>query len=186
MSTPLRFTVSDLELLPEDGKRYEIIDGELHVSTQPHWQHQYVSTRIVISFDRWDPDSERGVLIPAPGLIFAPDQAVAPDVVWISRARFDQVVGPDGKLHAAPDLVVEILSPGAANEQRDRELKLELYSRYGVREYWLVDWRRQTLDVYRREQDALALAVRLSAEDSLTSPLLPGFAVLVRALCATP
>ncbi|MBI3967162.1 MAG: Uma2 family endonuclease [Chloroflexi bacterium] len=186
MSTPLRFTVSDLELLPEDGNRYEIIDGVLHVSTQPDWHHQYVGDQLIRALFVWDPRQERGVPISAPGLILAPDQAVAPDLVWINRDRFASVVGPEGKLHAAPDLVVEILSPGAANAQRDRELKLELYSRFRVREYWIVDWRTPTLEVYRRDQAALTLVATLSAEERLTSPLLPGFTVLVRDLCATP
>ena len=55
-------------------------------------------------------------------------------MVWISRERFAAALEPDGKLHAAPDLVVEVLSPGSTNERRDRQAKLKLYSRRGVRE----------------------------------------------------
>lgn len=71
--------------------------------------------------------------------------------------------------------MVEVLSPGPANEQRDRELKLSLYSRQGVQEYWIVDWQAQVVQVYRREQAALQLAATLFVGDVLTSPLLPGF-----------
>ncbi|MBI3967577.1 MAG: Uma2 family endonuclease [Chloroflexi bacterium] len=186
MSTSMRFTVSDLELLPDDGKRYEVIDGELYVSTTPDWRHQLLGTQLGRQLLNWDPGFQYGMPIIAPGLIFAPDQAVEPDVVWVSRERIGTVVGDDGKLHAAPDLVVEILSPGTANQQRDRELKLKLYSRYGVREYWIVDWRDESVQIYRREQTALTLVSTVTADETLTSPLLPGFAVTVRELCARP
>jgi Uma2 family endonuclease len=188
VSTELRFTVSDLELLPLplDDTRYELVDGELYVSRQPHWQHQRTCDQAVRVFDRWDPDERRGVLLSAPGLIFSREDAVAPDLVWISRERFARVVHADGKLHAAPDLVVEVLSPGRENEERDREIKLRLYSRRGVREYWIVDWQAAMVAVYRRENVALELVATLTADDPLTSPLLPGFGCPVRDLCAAP
>jgi Uma2 family endonuclease len=71
--------------------------------------------------------------------------------------------------------MIEVLSPWSLNERRDREAKLKLYSRRGVDEYWIVDWRERTVDVYRREGAALLLAEHLSGEDRLTSPLLPDF-----------
>lgn len=186
MSAPLHFTVADLELLADDGNRYEIIEGELYVSRQPDWQHQLVSTRIVAEIWAWDPSAERGVPISAPGVIFASDEAVVPDIVWVSRERFLRVVGADGKLHAAPELVIEILSAGEASEQRDRELKRKLYSRHGVEEYWIVDWRTPSVEIYRRENASLRPVVTLAAEDILTSPRLPGFARSVAELCAIP
>jgi Uma2 family endonuclease len=68
----------------------------------------------------------------ASGLIFDDDEDVAPDVVWISYQRLMTALQADGKLHATPELVVEILSPGSANERRDREVKRKLYSRRGA------------------------------------------------------
>jgi Uma2 family endonuclease len=186
MSTPVRFTVADLELLPDDGNRYEIIDGDLYVSRQPDWRHQFAGDRFIAALLAWDPRAEHGVPISAPGVILAVDDAVAPDVVWVNRERLPRVVGADGKLHAAPDLVIEILSPGETNEQRDRELKRKLYSRHGVREYWIVDWREPSVQVYCRENAVLQLVATLRAEDTLTSPLLPGFARTVAELCAMP
>jgi Uma2 family endonuclease len=70
---------------------------------------------------------------------------------------------------------VEVLSPGAKNVRRDREAKLKTYSKFGVREYWIVNWPRQERQVYRREQAALVLIQTLQAGDQITSPLLPGF-----------
>jgi len=134
-----RFTSSDLEAFPDnDGKRYEIIDGELYVSRQPHFYHQRVCGRIFSMLEQASQHGE-GEPVIAPGLIFADDDDVAPDVIWLSSARKATTLGPDGKLHAAPELIVEVLSPGVANEKRDREAKLKLYSRRGVGEYWIVD-----------------------------------------------
>nr|MCU0493851.1 Uma2 family endonuclease [Chloroflexaceae bacterium] len=81
----------------------------------------------------------------------------------------------DGKLYGAPELVVEVLSPGSRNISRDREAKLKLYSRRGVDEYWIVDWQQHAVDVLRRDGDLLVSVVSLRSGDVLTSPLLPGF-----------
>lgn len=176
----VRWTSDDLEALPtEEGKRYEIVEGELYVSRQPHWHHQQTSGRIFAALDAWSSSTGQGEASEAPGVIFDPENDVAPDVVWVSSDRLAAILGDDGKLHGAPDLIVEVLSPGSLNERRDREAKLKLYSRHGVREYWIADWRARVLEVYRREAGSLRLAVTLYADDVLTSPLLPGFEITV-------
>src|SRR5207248_4248696 len=139
------------EAMPDDGKRYEIVDGELYVSKQPHWQHQCVCGRVFALLDTWNSKTKAGVANLAPGLIFGEEDDVAPDVIWISRTRLATALQADGKLHAAPELVVEILSPGSTNVHRDREAKLKLYSRRGVQEYWIISWQDQNVEIYRRE-----------------------------------
>lgn len=134
------------------------------------------------ALESWSVQSGAGEANLVPGVIFADDDDMAPDVVWISHARRAMALGPDGHLHAAPELVVEVLSPGSTNERRDREAKLKLYSRRGVLEYWIVDWRTQQVEVYRREELALHLVATLYPADTLTSPLLPGFACEVATL----
>ena len=177
MSTPLRYTSADLENLPHvEGVRYEIIDGELHVSRQPHYHHQYACGEVCRALQNWSLDTGAGEAIQAPGVIFAPDDDVAPDVIWMSRARLSNALDQAGHIRVAPELVVEVLSFGATNERRDRELKLALYSRRAVEEYWIVDWRQQVVEVYRRREGALRLVATLDSGDVLTSPLLPGFA----------
>jgi len=188
MSTPpaetvARWTIADVELLSqEEGKRYEIVEGELLVSTQPHWAHQETCTNIITELNLWARSGGGGKVVPAPGVIFDEENAVAPDVVWVSAERLRLVLGEDGKLHDAPDLVVEVLSPGTLNARRDREAKLRLYSVRGVREYWIADWQAKSLQVYRREGAALKLNATLFPENELTSPLLPGFTVQVARL----
>jgi Uma2 family endonuclease len=185
MATGLRWTSADLTVLPDDGKLYEIVDGELYVSTQPHAYHQYVCLRIGRFLDEWNDQTGAGMAIPAPGLLFGESEDVAPDLVWISSERLATALEPDGKFHSAPELVIEVLSPGSANERRDREVKLKLYSRRGVHEYWIVDWRQRQVEVYRREQAALHLVETLYEQDALRSPLLPGFTHRVAELFGT-
>jgi Uma2 family endonuclease len=102
--------------------------------------------------------------------------------MWASHERLAAIQQPDGKFHAAPELMVEVLSPGSTNERRDRDTKLKLYSIYGVLEYWLIDWRTQTVAVYRRREAQLHLVATLTRDDTLTSPVLPDFSVPVAQL----
>ena len=180
----VRFTSKDLEGMPDDGKRYEIIDGELYVSKQPGYHHQFTCSQAITRLTNWSNETGAGVTLVAPGVIFAPDDDVAPDIVWLSRERLAAALGPTGHLHLAPELVVEVLSPGRANERRDREAKLGLYGRRGVVEYWICDWRPRMIEVYRRVGTALQLVETLYAADTLRSLLLPGFSCPVATLFA--
>jgi Uma2 family endonuclease len=168
--------------MPDDGKRYEIIDGELFVSKQPHLNHQDVCGEIYAELRDWNRRSGLGKVFFAPGIIFAEDDDVAPDLVWVSAGRMQAVVQADGKFHAAPELVIEVLSPGTKNEKRDREAKLKLYSRRDVVEYWIVSWQARQIEVYRRDNEQLQLVITLLESDKLESPVLPGFSCSVSSL----
>ena len=104
MATTLRWTSADLEAMPDNGKRYEIIDGELYMSKQPHYHHQYTCGEIHGHLRSWSKQTGAGRVIFAPGLIFADDDDVAPDVVWISDQRLAVALREDGKFHDAPEL----------------------------------------------------------------------------------
>jgi len=182
----VRWTTADLEALPDplDDTRYEIIDGELYVAKQPQYYHQVTCAEITWALTDWNHRSRAGSVSIAPGIVFAEDDDVAPDLAWISRDRLAAALDEKGHFRVAPDLIVEVLSPGAHNEQRDRDAKLKLYSRRGVLEYWIVDWRLPQIEVYRRRDLALALAATLRQADTLASPLLPGFAIPLAELFA--
>ncbi len=172
----VRWTIRDVEALPDnEWVRYEIIDGELFVTRSPHFKHQQVTGRIFAVLDSWSTASESGEAFIMPGLIFSDSDNVAPDVVWVSRERLAQIEDEAGHLQGAPELVVEVLSPGKANEDRDRLAKLKLYSMQGVQEYWIVDRIAQRIEVYRRENGQLVLVATLLSGDRIISPLLPGF-----------
>ena len=173
------WTSQDLETLPDDGRRYEIIDGELHVTEIPHLNHQAVCGNIAFLLEQYNSQTNLGVTIFAPGIIFSEDD-VAPDVVWISRERLATALWPDGYLHSTPELVVEVLSPGDINERRDRETKLKLYSRRGAFEYWIINWRTRQIEIYRREEMALRQTGIVYENDILQSPYVPGLRFQVR------
>src|SRR5437016_1236493 len=91
----LHWTLRDLELLPDDGNRYEIIDGELYVSKQPDWQHQLVCFQLGFLLETWNEQSQAGFVNVTPGIIFADDTNVVPDVIWISQERLKAILHRD-------------------------------------------------------------------------------------------
>ena len=138
--------------------------------------------KIFSNLDSWSEKTKIGEATFAPGIIFADDDDVAPDVTWISNERLAMALKDDGHFHIAPELVIEVMSFGKENERRDRETKLKLYSRRGVDEYWIANWRTRQIEVFRRENAALKLVATLNDSDTLTSPLLPGFSCKVASL----
>ncbi|MGJ3246333.1 MAG: Uma2 family endonuclease [Elainellaceae cyanobacterium] len=176
-STPnrVRWTTSDIALFPDDDKRYEIIAGELIVTKAPRWSHQEVAGRIFAKLDDWSQATEVGRAAFNPGIIFTDEDNVIPDVVWASNERLNLLLDDAEHLTGAPELVVEVLSPGEKNIQRDYQLKLKLYSQQGVQEYWIVDKDLRQIQVYRRSNAVLTLVMTLQDGDVLTSPLLPDF-----------
>jgi Uma2 family endonuclease len=106
MSVKTRWTSADLDSLPHDElKRYEIIDGQLHVSSPNHIGHQFVCGEIVMALDQWSENSGAGHAVIAPGLIVSEYDDVVPDVVWISKGRFEDALDKNGHLRVAPELV---------------------------------------------------------------------------------
>ncbi len=185
METARKFTSADLLLMPDDGNRYEIIEGDLYVSKLPSAEHQFVCTQLAHYFQAWNEQSGAGVALISPGLVFSDDDDVGPDVVWVSHGRLAGSLDHAGHFTRAPELVVEVLSPGKRNEYRDRVAKLRLYSRRGVSEYWIVDWMRRLVEVYRREGDSPLHAATVYDGDVLGSPALPGFSGEVAKLFLT-
>jgi Uma2 family endonuclease len=173
----LHWTVRDLEIMPDEGgwKRHEIIDGELIVTRAPHIQHQGAAMGLGTLLEIWSKQTGLGRAFQTPGIVFSSTDAVIPDLVWISHDRLAQGIDEAGHLTIAPELIIEILSPGDQNQRRDRELKLKLYSIHGVQEYWIVSWQQQTIEVYRRSDTHLQLTATLLVQDTLSSPLLPEF-----------
>lgn len=99
--------------------------------------------------------------------------------MWCGLTRLADDVDDAGHLIVAPELMVEVLSPGDLNEQRDREVKLKLYSHYRVQECWIVNWQLKTLEIYRRAEAQLQLVGTLLEDDTLGSPLLLGFSTAI-------
>ena len=178
----VRWTQADLKLLPDNGNRYEIINGDLYVTRAPHWKHQGVLHRLSRTLPEVDADNRPGEILQTPGLVFVNEDNAIPDLIWISQEKIATCEDESGHFTAAPELVVEVLSQTAKDIDRDRQVKLKLYSRVGVQEYWIIDWQQQTVEIYRRSQARLVLEFTLYAEDDLTSPLFADFSLKVASL----
>jgi Uma2 family endonuclease len=181
-SDQIRWTSADLDLLPDNGNRYEIIEGELFVTRAPHWGHQRTCGNFYEKLNIWSRETGLGKPVINPGMIFSDADNVIPDVVWISNDRLNNFLDDAGHLTGAPEIVIEVLSPGAENESRDRSAKRKLYSTRGVQEYWIANWQLQQIEIYRRENAILTLNMTLLADNILTSPLLPSFSCRVQQL----
>ena len=173
-----RLTYQDFLQFPDDGLRHEIIDGEHYVTPSPNLRHQDLVLRLGMSIGLHVEDRpEHGRVFVAPfDVVFSFHDIVEPDVIFVAPEQLDILTAKN--IQGTPAMVVEILS--ASTRKRDQQLKQRLYDRMGVREYWLVDPELNAVSVYRRDtQGSFPLIANLSAagQDTLTTPLLPGWSV---------
>ena len=170
-------TYEDLLLLPEDGLRHEIIDGEHYVNASPATRHQLISYRIVMAIGTYLEEHPLGQLYFAPlDIVFSSHDVVAPDLMFISNERGEIVTAKN--IQGSPDLLIEILSE--SNRKYDEVTKRALYERTAVGEYWIVDPSANSVRVFRsNEAGQYERAAELSRNDVLTSPLFPGFEILL-------
>lgn len=179
---PIRYTVDDLEFMPDDAKRYELIGGKLIVSHAPHLDHQKLASNLNIVFGIYLKENPIGIIVQTPGVIFSSEDAVIPDLVFATNETIKEaVIGEgekfEGKFNAAPELVIEILSYGKKDIERDRVVKRELYGKYGVKEYWVVDGMFNTIEVYRLTEEGLDRIKRFEINESIETPILPEFSL---------
>ncbi|MGB9754164.1 MAG: hypothetical protein C0183_02165 [Roseiflexus castenholzii] len=175
--TPItRRTVEFVETLPHlEGRWDEIIAGDLCVMNQLHMRHWITCDQSIVAPGGWRLATGAGRIIPAPDVTRVDDEAVAPYLVWIGHARLSDVIGNNAALHAAPDLIIEVVSPGKANEECDCEKKRALSNRRGVSVRWIVDRQAMTVDAFRRDDEALRCIATWQPGDVITSLRFPGF-----------
>src|ERR1700722_3131012 len=115
-ASDLRLTNDDVESMPDDGNRYEVIDGELYVSSAPSFLHQTILTNLVLAFGYYLSGHPVGRVAPGVGVVFDEYNGVIPDLVFATHERMSKaLIG--GRFRAAPEIVIEILSPGVSNER---------------------------------------------------------------------
>ena len=172
MLIDIRLNYEDFCLLPNNGKRYEIIDGELFVTPSPLRRHQIVLANLLYYLIDFVKKHDLGTVYPAAfDVVFSAYDVVEPDILYVSKARASVVT--EKNIQGAPDLVVEVLSESTA--KIDRTTKLKLYARYGVLEYWVIDPVIYSVEIYRLVPNGYELAAQLDSSQSLSSPLFPGF-----------
>jgi Uma2 family endonuclease len=171
-----KLTYEDYLHFPEDGMQHEILDGEHWVTPAPSTLHQLVVANLVVSLGSFARQYRLGRILCAPtDVLLANHDVVQPDILFVSHEH-DAVI-TDPNIQGAPDLAIEVLSP--STRRKDEQVKRERYERTGVQEYWIVDPRRQTVRIFRRQAEGFGPAEELSKDDTLSTPLLPGLALPV-------
>ena len=168
------FTYYDYLELPEDGKHYEVINGELIMVAAPYSIHQKVSIKIEYELLNFNERMKKGELFHAPiDVVLSETNVVQPDILFITNENSGIIT--EKNISGAPDLIVEILSPSTA--YYDIVEKKEIYEKYGVREYWIVDPKKRWVEIYINIENKFKLNQRLEQEGILKSYILEGFQI---------
>jgi len=175
MADPLRknrivLTYDDYAVLPNDRNRYEILEGDLIVTPSPTTNHQRVSRNLgFILFSHIKKNSSGELLYAPMDVILDESTVVQPDIIFILKEHLHILSkrGVDG----APDLLIEIMSPSTV--KYDRLSKKQLYARYGVRWFWIVDPDEKKVEEYEREGESYTLVAGRSEKDSFTPGIFP-------------
>jgi Uma2 family endonuclease len=183
MSPKSALTYRDYEALPNDGRRYEIHDGELCVTPAPSLEHQIISARLFTHLMKYLELRRAGLLLYAPLDVILADRVdettiIQPDIVYIAPDRMS-ITSPRG-LEAAPTLAVEILSPSTRTV--DRVVKRRLYARYETPYLWLIDPDARVVEAFALEGDRYALAVSAAGAEPVDLPPFDGLDLVPEAL----
>ena len=172
-ATP-RVSYADLERWPDDGRRYELYDGEVYVVPSPLPLHQIAAARLYDFLSEYC-RAHGGIVLFAPlDIVLTDYDVVQPDLLMFGAKRA-HVIQPRQVTRQPPDLAVEILSPSTAANDRGR--KMRLLAQHGVKEYWLVDPEALRVEIYALEQDAFGLAAAAAGSERATSKFVPNLTV---------
>ena len=175
------WTYADYARLPENGFRYEVIEGELFMSPAPRPNHQRVGLRLIVLLDAFVEKNQLGELYHAPIDLNLPDltSPVQPDILFISTENLDIV--KEKTIEGVPDLIIEVLSPGSI--RYDRQTKFQIYAKAGVREYWIVDPYPCAIDVFVLRGQAYVPLGSFKSADQLRSEQFADLTFQVQELC---
>jgi len=174
-------TIVELEAMPDDGNVYELIEGELFVSCAPGIPHQLTLQKLQVELWLFLKENPIGRIVPGAGLVLSQYDSVIPDISFVTNERWNEAVA-NSRFVLAPNLVIEILSPGKANLKRDLISKRRLYAKYGVEEYWIVDVDKRQVVTFQLADGNLKENTALTTNDVLTSTVLGGFGIEVASL----
>ena len=173
MTTRTLITADELLQMPDDGKRYELIEGELIEMAPAGLRHGEIAATIALLIGNHVRRNDLGSFFVAdPGFFLQrdPDTVRAPDVAFITKNRLSPKGAPAGFSDTIPDLVVEVVSPNDRSGQV--QAKVEQWIEHGVKAVWLVHPERRSIMVY----SSLSEVHVLHEGDTLTGdPVLPGF-----------
>lgn len=171
MNVQVKYTYRDLLTTPDDGNRYEIIQGELVMTPSPNDAHQTAHANLFGMLWSFVKKHSLGKLYSAPfAVYFDEGTVVEPDILFVSRDRLDRI--DERKLNGPPDFVIEIISD--STESRDRSFKFTSYAREGVKQYWIVDPSKKTVEICKLERTGFILTGKFDGKEDIHSPLFEG------------
>ncbi len=174
-----KLTFEEFRQLPDDGKRYELIHGDVHLTPAPNTRHQTVVHNLDLSLGSYVHKNKLGEVWESPlDVRLGEDTALQPDLIFISNARAGII--QENWIEGAPDLAVEVLSPSTA--AHDRATKLPVYAEAGVSEVWLIDPQAKTVEVLKLQQKKHFVEATLAGEQVLASTLFPAWQLPLRDL----
>lgn len=174
-----RFTYRDYLNLPDDGQRYEIIHGDLVMTPAPVPLHQMVSGNIFNLLSTHVKTNQLGFVLYAPcDVVLDELNVVQPDILFITRERAEIIT--EKNIQGAPDLIIEIISPTTA--YYDLVSKKDVYQQFGVKEYWLVDPIRRSVQVLVLTDGKWVADQEVIGDGSVASRLLPEFCISLSAI----
>ena len=166
------FTYQEYVLLPEDGQRYEVLNGELIMVPAPITIHQRISTRIETELIKYLEKNKTGEFFHAPYDVVLSDRVVVqPDILFVSKKN-SHIIG-EKNISGAPDLVIEIISHSTG--YYDLVEKKDIYETYGVKEYWIVDPMKRRVEIYVNRKNKFEQLMRIEQDGILNSTVLEGF-----------
>jgi Uma2 family endonuclease len=169
-----KLTFDEFRELPSDGKRYELVYGEVHVTPAPATRHQLTIQNLVEDLGPFVHKNHLGEVVPAPlDVRLGDDIVLQPDVIFISSER--AAIIQENWIEGAPDLAVEVLSPSTA--AHDRAIKLPIYAKARVAEAWFLDPKARTVEVLRLQGARYVIEATCAGHDILTSTLFPGWSL---------
>lgn len=172
-------TYAEYRALPENGKRYEVLEGELYMTAAPVLNHQRVLRTLLGILDRHIQATKWGEILPAPVELYLDKRNfVEPDIVAVSNAR--RSILREKNIQGAPDLVIEIISPSTARTDRIRKAKL--YAKHQIPHYWIVDYADKTLEAFEWSKGGYVLAAALEEDQVFEPSLFPDFKIPLQTL----
>ncbi len=170
-------TYWEYTLLPDDGNRYEILEGELQMTPSPKTKHQVVSRNLLVEIFLFLKKNKIGKVFGAPyDVILSQDNVVEPDIIFISNDNLEIIT--EDNVQGSPDLLIEILSP--SSQDNDRNKKKVIYETYGVKEYWIVDPDLEVVDIYILKDGKFYLNQHLEKQGELLSSVLKEFRMNIK------
>ena len=171
-----KYTYQDYLQTP-DEERYELINGELLMAPAPFPLHQNISAELHMRLMLFVKDNKMGKVLAAPcDIYFDEENTVQPDIFFIAKERLN-IIG-EKKIEGAPDITIEIVSSNSA--YRDLVKKKKLYAKFGVKEYWIVMLEEKAVEIYILKEKKYHLFKSFTEKDTLTSPILKGFQLILR------